>query len=124
MKRWHLVAIGMLSGAGTTGVVAYAFSRPIIELFGHSVFVSAASQGALDVAVLRKLRSGDEAGAIETMEYRLAGNEITLTEYANSTRPTEREPVVVAAMARIYEYRKQYPSPMPPNKSFERTREE
>jgi hypothetical protein len=123
MGRWHLIAVGVLVGSVATAVAAYAYSRPIVKLFGYSAYISAASQGSLDVAVLRKLRSGDTAGAIDTMEYRLVGNEITLAEYASSTAPTEREPVVLSAMAKIDEYRKQHPSPMPPNKSLERTRD-
>jgi hypothetical protein len=123
MKRWHLVAVGFLSGVVVTGAAAYVVSLPIVELFAHSTYISAASNGALDVAVLNKLRSGDPADAIQTMELRLAGNEVTLAEYIHSTEASKRAPAVVSAVSKIDDYRKQYPSPLPPNTSFERTRE-
>lgn len=123
MKRWHLIAMGVVIGVAVAGLAAYAFSRPVFKLFAYAPYISAASQGSLDVAVLRKLRSGDTAGAIETMEYRLVGNEITLSEYASSTPAPEREPNITSAMAKIEQYRKEHPSPLPPNTSLERTRD-
>ena len=123
MKRWHLVAIGVLTGVITAGLTAYSVSRPMAELFAYSTYVSAASNGSLDVAVLEKLRSGDTSGAIETMEQRLAANEVTLAEYAHSTEASKRQPPIDSAIARIDEYRKQHASPLPPNSSLERTRE-
>jgi hypothetical protein len=123
MKRWHLIALGILIGFAVAGLAAYAFSRPIFNLFAYAPYVSAAAQGSLDVAVLRKLRAGDIAGAIETMEHRLVGEEITLSEYASTTPATRREPNISSAMAKIEEYRKEHPSPLPPNTSLERTRD-
>ena len=71
-RLWGAAMLGALAGAAVALGVAYAYSRPVIEFWVHSPYVSAASQGKLNVAVLRHLRAGDISGATEVMENRLS----------------------------------------------------
>ena len=123
LRRWQHIGVGMIIGAMVALAAAYFFSRPIIQMFAHSPFQAAASEGTLDVAVLRRLRSGDTPGAIEIMERRLEMNELTLSSYEDPAKVVVEDPSVRRAMEVIAEYRAANPSPKPSNTSLERGRD-
>jgi hypothetical protein len=123
MKRWQYVAIGTVAGAAVTLGGTYLYFRPFIVFLGQSAYVSAASQGRLDVHALRLLRNGDIDGATRLMESRLQLEEATLSGYESAFPIEHRDGVVMKGIELVSAYRKEYPVAAPPNKSLERSRE-
>ena len=105
MNKWQSLVFGVALGAALALVGVYLYGGEYRRFAAHSPFVSAASQARLDVAVLRKLRSGDAAGASVLMEERLRINETTLSEYQTAYPAHDRDKAVEAAAAAVAEYR-------------------
>ena len=109
MRRWTYLLLGAIAGAGTTLAGVYFYERPVITFWLQSHYLSSASQGRLDVAVLQRLRADDIAEAINVMEHRLDMHIATLEGYEMAFAESDRDRLIVSGLEAIRDYRKQFP---------------
>jgi hypothetical protein len=88
---------------------AYFAAIPVIRLFETAPLYRAVEEGRLDVSLLRKLRAGNTKGPIESLEFLLDGNIITLGDYAVNGDPQFRTSAK-SALAKLAVYRQDFPT--------------
>lgn len=108
--RSALIGVGIFfAGAGVALGAAYLVALPVVRLFGTAPLYRAASEGKLDVSLLRKLRSGDTNGPIKSLELLLDGNIVTLGTYAKEG-DHELRSEAVSALSDLARYRRDFPT--------------
>jgi hypothetical protein len=102
-----------VAGALVALGAAYAILRPSIQLFGSAPLTHAKYEGTIDLFLLRKLRSGDSAGAIDLLEAGLDGGIVSLGSYLIYSDDKTLRAEAERTLAKIAEYRRQFPSTQP-----------
>jgi hypothetical protein len=105
MAKWQAFVAGAVLGAVLALGVAYLYTKEYRTFMAHAPYYRAASEAQLDIALLRKLKAADFAGASELADARLKMNEQTLAEYRGVFPQAEQDVTVLAGATAIEQYR-------------------
>ena len=92
-------------GAALAHSVGYLYTKEYRTFVAHAPYIRAASEARLDIALLRKLKAGDLAGASELADARLKIHEATLAEYRRQFPHEDQDAAVLSGAEDIEQYK-------------------